>query len=642
MKPRCFSVFIMLISSMLLIGTVTAKTSIADNLDSPRLLQATAATTIRVSVASDGTQANNKSWGSTISSNGQYIAFYSDANNLVSGDSNSSSDIFVYSWQTGQTTRVSVASNGAQGNGHSYSPAISGDGRYIAFESEASNLVTGDTNGQRDIFVHDQQTGQTTRVSVASDGTQGDSWAYTASISADGRYVAFGSFSALFVSGDTNNQPDIFVHDRQTGTTTRISVASDGTEGNGRSDRAIVSSDGRYITFDSEATNLVSGDTNGNVDVFIHDRQTGETNRVSVGPGGVQGDQGSSSHSLSADGRYVVFGSSATNMVNGDTNNQQDIFVHDRQTGNTSRVSVASDGAEGNNSSSLAAASSDGRYIVFDSLASNLIPDDTNGVWDTFVHDQQTGETIRISIASGGLEGNGRTIGGSISADGHYIAFDSEASNLVPNDTNGSYDVFLHDREGILLPAPITDLQASTGSGQGQIELVWTAPQNINSNMNYQIRYASSPIASELGWTSAMAVMDVPVPADAGTVQNMTVTNLTPAQTYYFAIRVEYEPDNLSALSNSPGAAAANAPDLLFRPNPDGYQFVNPGYMQPTCSDFQRSYSGLSIQCTNNQPQQEYQALFKDYRSTFSTGICTGMAVSSLLYYTGAEPHPQP
>lgn len=129
-----------------------------------------------------------------------------------------------------------------------------------------------------------------------------------------------------------------------------------------------------------------------------------------------------------------------------------------------------------------------------------------------------------------------------------------------------------------------------------------------------------------------MAVMDVPAPASARTVQSMTVTNLTPAQTYYFAVRVEYETDNLSPLSNSPSAVAREGLDLGFRPNPDGYQFANLGFMQPTCSDFQNSYSGLSIQCANNQPQQEYRALFTDYRRTFSTGICTGMAASSLLY----------
>ena len=199
------------------------------------------------------------------------MAFSSDASNLVSGDTNGAQDIFVKDLQTGTTKRISVASDGTQGNYSFYNASISADGRYVAFESEATNLVSGDTNRARDIFVKDLQTGITKSISVASDGTQGNYSSYNASISADGRYVAFGSFASNLVSGDTNGVSDMFVKDLQTGTTKRISVASDGTQGNGTSYNASISADGRYVAFDSETSTLVSSDTNGSADIFVSD-----------------------------------------------------------------------------------------------------------------------------------------------------------------------------------------------------------------------------------------------------------------------------------------------------------------------------------------------------------------------------------
>ncbi len=399
---------------------------------------------IRVSVASDGTQGNSHSGTPSISADGRYVAFRSSASNLVAGDTNGDDDIFVHDTQAGTTTRVSVASDGTQGNGNSGGPpSISADGRYVAFHSSASNLVAGDTNGTYDIFVHDTQTGATTRVSVASDGTQGNSHSYYSSISADGRYVAFRSNASNLVTDDTNEYRDIFVHDTQTGATTRVSIASDGAQGNGVSVSSSISADGRYVAFSSYATNLVAGDTNGDNDIFVHDTQTGATTLVSVASDGTQGGSGGSSPSISADGRYVAFSSYATNLVAGDTNGDNDIFVHDTQTGVTTRVSVASDGTQGNNGSAYPSISADGRYVAFRTYASSLVAGDTNGTYDIFVHDTQTGVTKRISVASDGTQGNGNSGSSpSISADGRYVAFSSNASNLVASDTNGSGDTF--------------------------------------------------------------------------------------------------------------------------------------------------------------------------------------------------------
>ncbi len=424
----------------------------------------------RVSVATDGEQANGRSGYPTISADGRYVAFNSWASNLVSGDTNDWADVFVYDRQTGQTSLVSVDSDGRQGNRVSGLPFISADGRYVAFDSNAINLVGDDTNNScdkngnpannlagiilncRDVFVHDRQTRQTSRVSVASDGTQGNGSSGWASISADGRYVAFYSEANNLVSGDTNGGTDVFVHDRQTRQTSRVSVASDGTQGNAPGGRAFVawagfasiSADGRYVAFWSVANNLVSGDTNDIDDVFVHDRQTRQTSRVSIASDGTQGNRRSGWPSISADGRYVAFWSEASNLVSDDTNGVADVFVHDRKAGTTTRVSVASDGAQGNERSSGLSISADGRYVAFWSVASTLVNGDTNGRQDVFIHDRETGWTSRVSVASDGARANDWSGSPSISADGRFVAFESVVSNLVSGDTNNETDILVY------------------------------------------------------------------------------------------------------------------------------------------------------------------------------------------------------
>jgi tricorn protease-like protein len=411
------------------------------------LPSALAQTTERVSVDSGGSQGNSHSRYPNISSGGRFVAFESFASNLVPGDTSGFIDIFVHDRQTGQTTRVSVNSGGVQGDGGSYDPSISSDGRFVVFSSEARNIVPGDTNVKADIFVHDRQTGLTTRVSVDSGGVQGDWDSFEASVSSDGRFVAFESFASNLVRGDTNGTWDVFVHDRQTGQTMRASVDSRGIQGINGSFSPAISSDGRFVGFETSASNLVPGDTNGLEDVFVHDRQTGQTTRVSVDSGGVQGDNGSANASISSDGRFVAFASDASNLVPGDTNGLEDVFVHDRQTGQTTRVSVDSGGVQGNSGSGYPFISSDGRFVAFETSASNLVPGDTNGWSDVFVNDRQTGQTTRVSVDSRGLQGNSVSYTSSISSDGRYVAFWSSARNLVPGDTNNKADVFVHDRE---------------------------------------------------------------------------------------------------------------------------------------------------------------------------------------------------
>jgi archaellum component FlaF (FlaF/FlaG flagellin family) len=234
----------------------------------------------------------------------------------------------------------------------------------------------------------------------------------------------------------------------QSPTTVRVSVDSHGAQGNAASGLygVSVSADGRYVAFESVSDNLVPGDTNGVDDVFVRDRQSGQTERVSVDSSGVQGNGRSNFPSISADGRYVAFWSLADNLVSGDTNGAYDVFVHDRQSGQTERVSVDSSGAQANNSSFNPSISGDGRYVAFQSYADDLVPGDTNGFADVFVHDRQSHWTERVSVDSSGVQGDGHSYLPSISADGRHVAFLSAADDLVPGDTNAGVDSFLRDR----------------------------------------------------------------------------------------------------------------------------------------------------------------------------------------------------
>ncbi len=413
----------------------------------PRTTPLSSGITTRVSLPDEGSEANADSRFPAISADGRYVAFQSFASNMVGGDENGVYDIFVRDRQAGRTVLVSATPHGEEGNLDSEGPSISADGRYIAFSSGASDLVYGDGNTTTDVFVRDMQIGQTTRVSVDSNGQEAADASGQAAISADGRYVAFLSWASNLVISDTNHNSDIFVHDRQTGQTTRVSVASDGQEGNARSYHPAISADGRYVAFVSHADNLVASDINNQDDIFLHDRETRQTTRVSIAWNGAQANSWSDNPAISADGRYVAFDSRASNLVISDTNGAYlDVFVYDRYTGQITIVSVNSSGEQGNSDSGWPAISADGRYVAFVSYADNLVGGDTNGTWDVFLHDRQTGQTTRVSVTSGGGQGDGPSEYPAISPDGRYVAFESDATQLVASDTNGARDVFLHDR----------------------------------------------------------------------------------------------------------------------------------------------------------------------------------------------------
>ena len=416
---------------------------------------AAAQSTEIASLSSAGAQGNDASLHeSALSADGRWLVFQSEASNLVPGDGNLERDIFLRDRLTGTTTRVSVSTAGAQANGSSYGPAISGDGRFVAFESDASNLVAGDTNSARDIFLRDTQAGTTTRVSVSSLGAQTSLLSSMAAISGDGSVLAFTSADGNLVPGIGNGAWQVFVHERLTGVTTLGSVALAGGAANGFCYSPSFSNDGRWLCFSSLASNLASADGDGFQDIFVRDRLSGVTVCSSVSTAGIKGTDTSAWPRISADGGTVAFQSAAANLVAGDTNGVTDIFARDLLSGETTRVSVSSSGAQGNGgsdgTSQVPALSADGRYVAFRSLTTNLAPN-TIGWHAILLRDRLAGTTISLSLTPAGAGASADCHHPAMSADGRFVSFQSGASDLVAGDLNGGiYDIFVRG------PLPVT------------------------------------------------------------------------------------------------------------------------------------------------------------------------------------------
>jgi Tol biopolymer transport system component len=300
----------------------------------------------------------------------------------------------VFDEGNGVTTRVNVASDGNESDADGYDETVSADGTLVCFCSAATNLVADDRNGVNDVFVRDLVAGTTTRVSLDSNGIEGDGESSGASISADGRYVVFTSVASNLVPNDVNGVGDVFLHDRVTGATTLVSLDSNGVQGNGFSQAGRLSADDRILGFSSYASNLVAGDTNGGGDCFLRDLTTGITTRVSVGTGGIQCNKGSNFDGMSADARFVVFSTASDNLVAGDGNEVCDAFVHDCLLDTTTLLSCSRTGEIGNDDNTLhgmgsfgGPMSADGRFVVLLSFASNLVSNDTNDFEDAFLRD---------------------------------------------------------------------------------------------------------------------------------------------------------------------------------------------------------------------------------------------------------------
>lgn len=396
--------------------------------------------TTRVSVSTSGVEGEGGSQSPSISKDGMRVAFVSDASDLPGADAIGTLQVYVRDRKASTTTLVSVRAGGTAGGNQSspFAPSISADGRYVVFESSASDLVVGDTNGTSDIFVRDLTNRTTMRVSPSGALASGGS--HAPSISATGGVVAFA------VANDTAVSRDVYVWDH--GTTTLVSATPSGAPGRGWSDAPSVSGDGRFVAFSSEAADLlpVGDDTNARGDVFVRELSMGITTRVSVSGSGTEGSGESAFPSISENGAVVSFVSDAPDLVAGDDNGTWDVFVRNRVTGTTTRASVGPTGVEGNDAvadQSPPSISPDARYVAFESLASNLVPSDTNGESDIFVRDITAGTTKRVSMRPAGAQATYPSHAPSISGSGPFVAFDSEDPGIVTGDTNELTDVFV-------------------------------------------------------------------------------------------------------------------------------------------------------------------------------------------------------
>lgn len=374
------------------------------------------------------------------SKDGRFVAFQTDGADMVAGFGGRP-EVFLRDSLTGTLTCVSAVA-GRPADDRSGSPSISGDGSRVAYASLAGDLVAGDTNGLWDVFVFDAASRETTLVSVNAGGISGNGASHSPAISADGRFVAFSSSASDLVGGDSGLHDDVFVRDLLTRTTTRVSVGLGGAEADGDSVSPAISADGRYVAFASTASNLIAGDSNGASDVFVFDRLTRTTKRASVSNAGVQGNLGSYAPAIDGDGSRVAFESLATNLTAGDSGRARDVFVRDIPSATTTRVSVSASGAEGDAESCESAISADGVVVAFSSLAGNLVAGDTNGASDVFAVRLGSPAVTRLSVSASGAQGLGPSAGVSLSSDGSHAVFHSDAPNLVAGDAGGTSDVF--------------------------------------------------------------------------------------------------------------------------------------------------------------------------------------------------------
>lgn len=402
----------------------------------------------RVSVGPAGVEGDGFSHYPSMSANARYVAFESDATNLVPG---LVADIFVRDRYLGTTRAVDVGVSGQPSDGFSIKPVISASGRFVAFASFASNLTdTADTNNEYDIYVRNLRTNQTRRVTVGLHGQESDGFTADPRISANGHVIAFYSGASNLVDGDTNGRLDIFARARWH-VIQRVSVGPHGVQANDDCYYPSISGDGRFVTFATAATNLTATGTEGNFHVYVRDRYRHRTRPVSVGLRGQPENGDSDFSAVSADGHYIAFVSSSSNLVRGDTNDVDDVFVRNMWTGRTKRVSIGSDGSQGNEGTfgTVPAISSNGRFVAFTSLADNLVPGDTPGSIDLYLRDLKAHKIRLLPVGFGGEPADAASSlfeRPAISADGHAVAFSSIASNLIEQDLNGALDVFVWTR----------------------------------------------------------------------------------------------------------------------------------------------------------------------------------------------------
>lgn len=401
--------------------------------------------TERATLAPGGLEANGPLGLGDASEDGRYVAFSSKATNLVEGDT-SWTDVYLHDRLSDEITKITYGFDGSLAIGNSSGIEMSDDGSVIVFRSSAPNLISNDTNETSDIFVWTNESG-IERVSVGTGGVEPDGPSQNQTMSDDGRFIVFSTRDTKIVENNPDGQRHILVHDRHTGVTESVTRTPEGNSPNGPSFFSDISDDGRYVVFDSFATDIVQGDTNGWTDVFLHDRVTGTTEKLSLGHDGSQVNSPATNPDISGNGRFVKFQSSASNLVPGVHDSFPGyLYVVDRATGRIERVSLRSDGTEADSGGFLGDISDDGRYVYYSSWADTLTPQSANGTIDAFLYDREFGTTELISQSSDGAIGDGHSLAGSMEGDPRVLLFASLASNMVSDDTNGHAESFFRNR----------------------------------------------------------------------------------------------------------------------------------------------------------------------------------------------------
>jgi Tol biopolymer transport system component len=426
----------------------------------------------RVSLGANNSEANNQSLTGSLSADGRFLVFGSLASNLVPGDNNHTQDIFVRDLETGEVSCASVNSQGDFADGTNMNPAISASGRYVVFSSWADNLDPNDVDGDADIYLHDRWTSETTLVSASIHGTSADEMCSYPSISADGQIISFSTNATNLTTGSGNGSHQIFVLDRNSGQMQVVSRNAMGQLGNRTSLHSQVSPCGQLVAIVSGATNLIPGDTNQNSDVFVVDRQALSVLRVSVDSNGLEANGNSFGiPAWSGDSRFVAFESGADNLVIGDSNWSLDIFLYEFASAQVERVSLTNWGGQANSSCQNPKLSNDGRLVVFQSKANNLVSHDSGAIVDIFARDRKTGRTVCLTNQQAGITATENCFNPSISADGQFVTFGSDAGDFVVGDTNGEHDIFRRD--------------LGVASNVNTILLVGPSLASIGDNLNY-------------------------------------------------------------------------------------------------------------------------------------------------------------
>jgi Tol biopolymer transport system component len=399
--------------------------------------------TVRASVSSSGAQGDAGVGQADMSADGRYVVFTTTSSAIV--PTNGWSQVARHDLVTGATILVSAAPGGAPANSVCETPHASADGRWVCFSSRSTNLVPGDPSFMSDIFLHDCDSGTNYLASRSTAGEYGNDETFDSAISGDGRYVAFATASSNLVPDDTNGYGDVFVFDRDAGTTELVSSTASGVQGDRYSVHPSISNDGRYVAFGSLATTFHPADVNGLLDVFVKDRVTGALVLVSARPDGLPSNGNSDYPAISGDGNYVAFQSVSTDLGPPDqtffiTN---DVFVRDLLSSTTSVIDRTVLGGPPTGQAEYPRISFDGRFVVFESASTDLVIGDTNGANDVFLHDRERGQTLRVNLTNSDLQTGGFSGRPAVSDDGRRVAFISTGSDLAPDDTNGVFDAFV-------------------------------------------------------------------------------------------------------------------------------------------------------------------------------------------------------